>query len=110
MFQIFGLNGRMGRGTWWMIQIGTIIVGLGLHYIFDPTLNFGRADLDNLKNNPDKIQEFAKSLVAAIPLFLVTGVLSQITLLDVLGECNDKKALLVEWAGHQISCTPISPR
>jgi uncharacterized membrane protein YhaH (DUF805 family) len=76
MLQIFGISGRIGRVTWWLVQVGTIFLGLMLHYLFDPTMGIDQAEWAILKNNPEKVKDIAKSLIATTPLFLVTGIAS----------------------------------
>jgi uncharacterized membrane protein YhaH (DUF805 family) len=76
MLQIFGISGRIGRGTWWMVQIGTMLLGFALNYAFVPDLNLNQAELEKLKQDPEMLRQLGKTVIAALPFCLGAGILS----------------------------------
>ncbi len=76
MLQIFGVSGRIGRGTWWLVQVGTLVLGLVLNYLFVPDLSLDKAQLENLKQDPELLRQYGKTFLAGLPFLLGAGVIS----------------------------------
>ncbi len=76
MLQIFGVSGRIGRGTWWLVQVGTMVLGFVLNYAFVPDLNLSQAELETLKHDPEMLRQLGKTVIAALPFCLGAGILS----------------------------------
>jgi uncharacterized membrane protein YhaH (DUF805 family) len=73
---IFSIHGRMGRGTWWTIQLGMLVVGLVINYFFQPPIPTSEAELEKLKTDPALALQFVQSLLGSIPITLCLVVLN----------------------------------
>jgi uncharacterized membrane protein YhaH (DUF805 family) len=76
MFKLLGINGRIGRGTWWLVQIATMVFGITMSYVFGPSFDLTKADIEHLKTDPAKLIQFFNSLSAALPYYLLTGLVN----------------------------------
>jgi uncharacterized membrane protein YhaH (DUF805 family) len=65
---IFSINGRMGRGNWWIIQLGMLVLGIVVNYFFQPPIPTREAELEKLKADPALALQFVQSLLGSIPI------------------------------------------
>ena len=76
MLQVFGINGRINRLTWWIVQIAVFMVGYLVRQFFAPAFPTNKADLQALLVNQAAIQHLAQQYMAVFPIFLVSGILT----------------------------------
>jgi uncharacterized membrane protein YhaH (DUF805 family) len=76
MLSLFGISGRIGRGTWWMVQVGLLVIGLIFNYVFYPEIPATEAELEKFKTDPKLAMQFLSSLFVSLPISIILGILS----------------------------------
>jgi uncharacterized membrane protein YhaH (DUF805 family) len=71
MHKLLTSSGRIGRGTWWMVQIALLLFSVGVNYfIFTPLFNSGLT-VEQLKADPTKLLPVLNEFSANLPYQLL---------------------------------------
>jgi uncharacterized membrane protein YhaH (DUF805 family) len=74
MLHVFGVNGRINRLTWWIVQIGIFILGYLVNRFFFPSFPTNKTDIQLLLANPAAVKALSLQFVAVLPVFLISGI------------------------------------
>jgi uncharacterized membrane protein YhaH (DUF805 family) len=76
MFKLLTSSGRIGRGTWWMVQIALMLFSLCVNYFLFAPLFTGAVNLEQLKADPTKLIPIVSELSANLPYQLLFSLLN----------------------------------
>jgi uncharacterized membrane protein YhaH (DUF805 family) len=71
MFKLLTSSGRIGRGTWWMVQIALLVLSLCVNYFLFAPLFTGAVNLEQLKADPTKLIPILSEFSANLPYQLL---------------------------------------
>jgi uncharacterized membrane protein YhaH (DUF805 family) len=76
MHKLLTSRGRIGRGTWWMVQIALLVFSLCVNYFLFAPLFTGAVNLEQLKSDPTKLIPILNEFSANLPYQLLFALLN----------------------------------